>query len=282
MANTIAVVAQYLKDAVALNEVFKQRSLTMDLEAPRVQFVGADTVKLPKITFGGALGTYSRATGHVANDITLAWQTYQLSQDKGNKLMLDAMEDEEGLSQTIIPYVNEYIRKVVVPAVDTYRFGKLAAGAGTIVYSQTVAVADVIDKFAAALQALAENEVPTEGNIIYITPAVDTILQTSTDLAKYIHVGAFNGNVDLQVRMYNGNKIVVVPAGRLGTGVNFIVVNPSSVMAVVKHNPASFFAQGSIPGFDGSEVDYRLYHDLFVISERNKGIYLSMSSVDPN
>ena len=66
--------------------------------------------------------------------------------------------------------------------------------------------------------------------------------------------------------MYNGNKIVVVPAGRLGTGVNFIVVNGHSVMAVVKHNPAAFFAQGSIPGFDGSEVDYRLYHDLFVIS----------------
>ena len=47
-----------------------------------------------------------------------------------------------------------------------------------------------------------------------------------------------------------------------------MLVNPQAVMAVVKHNPASFFAQGSIPGFDGSEVDYRLYHDLFVIAQK--------------
>ena len=57
------------------------------------------------------------------------------------------MEDEEGLSASIIPYVNEYIRTIVVPAVDTYRFGKLAAGAGTIVYSQTVDCCTVSDKF---------------------------------------------------------------------------------------------------------------------------------------
>ena len=32
--------------------------------------------------------------------------------------MLDAMEDEEGLGESIIPYVNEYIRKVVVPTAN--------------------------------------------------------------------------------------------------------------------------------------------------------------------
>ena len=52
------------------------------------------------------------------------------------------MDDEEGPLETIIPYVNEYIRTIVVPAVDTYRFGK-AAGAVLMFTSQTVAVADV-------------------------------------------------------------------------------------------------------------------------------------------
>jgi len=281
MANTIAQVTQYLKDTVALNEVFKQRSLTMDIEQPKVQFVGANVVKLPKITFGAGLGTYSRATGHVANDMTLAWDTYTLSQDKGNKLLLDAMDDEEGLSASIVPYVNQYIRTVVVPAVDTYRFGKLAAGAGTIKYSITLDAATVIDKMQEAIETFLTNEVPAEGNIFYITPAMDTLLTTNSDISRRIEVGAWNGNVDLKVRQYGGNKIVVVPASRLGTGVNFMLVNPDAVMGVVKHNPAAFFPQGTVPGYDGSEVDYRLYHDMFVIENKQKGIFASLSTADP-
>lgn len=273
MANTIALAVNYLKDAVALNEVFKQRSLTTDLEAQRVQWLSADTVKLPKITFGGALGTYSRATGHVANDITLAWDTFQLTQDKGNKLLIDRMDDEEGIGDGLISYTNQYIRTLVTPAVDTYRFSKMVSGAGTRALSQTVAAADVIDKFQTALETFATNEVPTEGNILYITPAVDTLLQLSTDLSKYIQVGAFGGNADMRVRMFNGNKIVVVPASRLGSGINFILVNPSAVVGVVKHNPATLWEK--VPGYDGMQIDYRIYHDFFVLANRNKGVYVS-------
>lgn len=276
MANSIALAVNYLKDAVALNEVYKQTSLTTDLEATRIQWLAADTVKLPKITFGGALGSYSRATGHVANDITLAWETYQLTQDKGNKLLIDKMDDEEGIGTGVIAYANQYIRTIVTPAVDTYRFGKLVSGAGTTVNSDTVAAGDVIDKLQLALQTFATNEVPTEGNIIFISPAVDTLLTTSTDLSRYIQVGAFGGNADLRVRQYNGNKIVVVPAGRLGATINFIVVNPSAVVGVVKHNPAKLWEE--VPGYDGMQVDYRIYHDFFVLTNRNKGVYVSTTA----
>jgi len=280
MANSIALAVEYLKDTVALNAVFKQRTLTGDIEAPKVQFVGADTVKLPKLSFGDGLGDYNRASGHVANDVTLSWDLYKLNQDKGNKLMLDSMDDEEGLGQSIIPYVNEYIRTVVVPAVDTYRFTKLIAGAGTIEYDVTVTAATILEDILGALETFATKEVETEGNILYVTPAVDTLFQTSEDLVRYVQIGSWNGDIDTKVRMFNGNKIVVVPASRLGAGVNFVLVNPAAVMAVVKHNPASFFAQGMIPGFDGSEVDYRLYHDLFVIENKKDGIYLSMSTAE--
>lgn len=273
MANSIALAINYLKDQVALNEVAKQVLLTTDLEAPKVRWIAADTVKLPKVAFGGALGTYSRATGLTANDITLTWETYQLTQDKGNKLILDRMDDEEGLGEGIATFVNQYIRTLVVPAIDTYRFGKLKSGAGTRALSQTVAAADIVDKFLAGLEVLATNEFATEGNIIYITPALDTLLQTSTDLSKYIQVGAFGQNAELRVRMFNGNKIVVVPASRLGSGINFMIVNPTSVMGVVKHNPAEFWER--VPGFDGYQVDYRLYHDFFVIENRKMGVYVS-------
>ena len=272
MANTIAQVTAYLKDTVALNEVFKQKSLTMDIEAPKVQFIGSNVVKLPKITFGAGLGAYSRETGHVANDMTLAWDTLTLTQDKGNKLMLDRMDDEEGLASNLVPYMNEYIRTIVVPAVDTYRFSKLVSGAGTTV-ALTSTSALIVSQIEAAFQTFQENEVDLDGLVLYLNPTSFNLLNNASTIAKYFTYGVSDGAIDNRIAYFNGAKIVVVPASRLGADTQFILVQPKSVTAIVKHNPASFFAEGSIPGFDGSEIDYRLYHDIFVIANKNKGIY---------
>lgn len=84
MANSIALVTTYLADPANMNAVYKASALSRDLEAQEVKFVDGNVVKLPKYSFGGALGDYNRATGHVANDITKAWDTYTLSQDKLN------------------------------------------------------------------------------------------------------------------------------------------------------------------------------------------------------
>lgn len=275
MPNTIALAQAYLKDAVKLNQVAKEALLTGDLEANRVQFVGANTVKLPSITFGAGLGTYSRATGFVENDITLSWDTFTLSQDKGNSLKLDAMDDEEGLGQELVPYVNEYIRTVEVPEVDKYRLGVLATAAGTTEV-ETIALATAITQLMAGFETLKENEFPEEGLILYCTPAIDTLFQLSPELQRYIRVDEVrNGEVSTKVRYFNGAKIVVVPSNRMPAKANFILVHPSAQMSVVKHNPAHYYGVGTVPGFDGGQVDIRLYHDCFVIDNRKMGIYVS-------
>lgn len=278
MANTIALVQEYLKNAVALNEVAKEVLLTKDLETTQVQFVGAQTVKLPKITFGAGLGDYSRSTGFVANDMTLAWDTYTLTQDKGNSLKLDAMDDEEALGGALVPYVNQYIRTIEVPAVDKYRLGKLATGAGTT-KNETIAKATAVTQLLAAFEALKDNEFGEEGLILYLTPAIDTLIQLSTELTRYIRVDEVNVNgISTKVRYFNGAKIVVVPSSRMPAKANFILVHPASQFSVVKHNPAHYYGVGQVPGFDGGQVDMRLYHDCFVIATRNKGIYLSQTA----
>lgn len=279
MANTIALVTKYLADPNNLNEVYKLASLTSDLEAQKVQFLGANSVKLPKLTFGAGLGTYSKSAGYTAMDVTKAWDTYTLSQDKGNKLLLDAMDEEESAGEGaeagtgIISFANEYIRRVVVPAIDTYRFSKLVAGAGTT-KELTITAANAVDELETMFKTFEENEVPTEGIIIYMNPAVKSLLQTSTDLSRYVSYGTYEGRIDNRVMYYNGAKIISVPSARLGTDIQFIGVHPSAVLSVVKHNPSYFFARGTYPGMDADEIDYRLYYDLFVVTNKNKGIYV--------
>lgn len=272
MANSITKAVNYLADPQNLNAVYKASSKTIDLEANKVVFTGANSVKMPKYTFGGALGTYNRATGYVANDITKAWDTYTLSQDMGNELVLDVMDDEETRGEGIVKATNEYIRQVVVPAIDTYRFSKLVSGTGTT-KALTLTAANIVDELLTAEATLTENEVPEEGRIIYMTAAKLNLLQSSSDITKYLGVRSAEGALNMQVKTFNDAKIVVVPSGRLGASTEFLYIHPSAALSCVKHNPAYFFAAGTHRGLDADVVDYRMYYDLFVVTNKSKGIY---------
>lgn len=273
MANSFTLAQNYLADPQNLNAVYKAGSKTAMLEAERVQYEGANTVKLPKISFGTGLGTYSRATGYVANDATLAWDTYTLSQDTGNKLPIDVMDLEESKqSEGIIKFINEYVRQVVVPAVDTYRFGVMVTGAGTS-KALTVTAANIVAELLTADATLTENEVPEEGRLIFMSAAKLQLLQSASTISRYISYGTYDGHVDNRVVEFNGARIVVVPQARLGANTQFLYVHPSAVMTVVKHNPVYIVARGQHTDGDFDVALYRMYHDLFVITNKNKGIY---------
>lgn len=261
-----------MADPSNMNAVYKAAAKSIDLDTQKMQVLAANVVKLPVYTFGGALGTYDRDTGHVANAITKAWDTYTLSQDKGNKILLDPMDDEETLSEGIIKAFNEYIRQVVVPAVDTYKFGVLKTKAGTTA-AETSTAANIVTQLLTAEKTLTENEVPEEGRIIYMTAATLQFLKSSSEVTKYLSTRTTEQGLNLNVSFFNGAKIVTVPSGRLPADTQFIYIHPTAVASCVKHNPANFFAAGTIPGTDSAEIDYRLYYDLFAIENKTKGIY---------
>lgn len=274
MANSFALAQNYLNDPANLNAVYKEASKTMDLEAPRVEFAGANVVKLPKISFGAGLGDYSRANGYTALDSVLAWDTYTLSQDKGNKLPIDVMDLEESKqSEGIIKFINEYVRQVVVPAVDTYRFSKLVAGTGTT-KALTLTADNIVDELLTADATLTENEVPADGRIIYMAAAKLQLLQSSSDISKYISYGTYTGNIDNRVVSFNGARITIVPQARLGANTQFLMVHPSAVMSVIKHNPSYIVPRGQHTDGDFDVALYRMYHDCFVVANKTKGVYL--------
>ena len=275
MANSITKAVAYLADPANINAVYKAAAKSIDLDANKIQILAANVVKLPKFSFGGALGTYDRATGYVANDLTKAWDTYTLTQDKGNKIMLDSMDDEETLGEGIVKAFNEYIRQVVVPAVDTYKFGILVANPGTS-KALTVTAANILTEIFTAEATLTENEVPEEGRILFIPAAKLQLLKQSSEITRYLSVKSESdaSGINTSFEYFGDAKIVVVPQARLGADTQFIYVHPSAVASCTKHNPAKYFAAGTYPGIDADEVDYRLYYDLFPIANKPKGIYL--------
>ena len=81
-----------------IDAVYKVESLTarLDTLTRDVPFSGANEVKVMKLSTVG-LGTYSRAAGYPAGDITATWETMQLTAERGRAFSLDRMDNELSL-----------------------------------------------------------------------------------------------------------------------------------------------------------------------------------------
>jgi hypothetical protein len=239
------------------------------------------------------MGTYSRTGGYPLGDVVGAWETLTLATERGRELFIDREDDEETLGMAFGTLVGEYMRQMVVPEVDAYRFSKYASWSGieevdtpaTLSSSTVLAAIDVATEFQNS------KEVPTEGRLLYVSPAVQTFLNQA--------VSRMYGNessVSSRVTEYNGMPVIMVPQTRFykgitldagsttaaggfsktsvtGRDINFLMVHPSAVLQVKKHDNLKMFDPDTNQDKDGWKIQYRLYHDAFVYENKVDGVY---------
>jgi len=282
MANSIALVTKFQP---LLDEIYQAATLTSDLESTEVQFDGSQTVKVLKVTTGG-LNAYSRNDGFTKGATTATWESMTLTQDRGTEFNVDAMDDEETLGQTFAATMGQFIRTQVVPEVDAYRFAAIAAKTTPVTTAITTG-ASLLAAIEAGEAKLDEDEVPTEGRVLYITPTnyqlLKSALATSGGLQRIVA-----GTVDMNFSNFDGMKVVKVPTGRfhtvctIGTGgftpagvvMNFIIADPTAVIAINKHIRLRVFAPEQNQTMDAYKFQYRIYHDCFVYDNKVKGLYV--------
>lgn len=291
MANTIALAQKFQP---ILDEIYKMASLTgrMDAKSKPVSFAGANVVKVFKTTMYG-LGTYSRATGYPAGDVVGSWETLTLATERGREMFMDREDDEETLGMAFGTLVGEYMRGHVVPEVDAYRFSKYASwsGVGEVAAPTTLASGTVLAAIDAAKGVMDAAEVPAEGRILYVSDTVQGFLdaaitrmygndfEISTAVRKYNLMDVI---MISQTRFYKG---ITLDAGATGTAggftktvttgrdINFLMIYPSAVLQVKKHDNLKLFDPDTNQDKDGWKIQYRLYHDAFAYDNKVDGIY---------
>lgn len=290
MAQQIDLVARFL---ALIDAVYKVESLTarLDTLTRDVPFSGANEVKVMKLSTVG-LGTYSRAAGYPAGDITATWETMQLTAERGRAFSLDRMDNEETLGLVLGNLIREWMRVHVAPELDAYRFAKYATEAGNKV--ATAAALDTAAKVIAAIDvgmaALDEDEVPSEGRILYISTTLYHLLKASVTRSLATETG-----VERRIFTLDDMTVVPVPQTRFYTAVdlnagatsdaggfakgasahdlNFLIVHPSALLQPIKLNQVKYFSPDVNQISDGHLWQYRLYHDAFVYDNRVNGIY---------
>jgi len=274
-----------------LDEVYATSSLTsrMDGLTKPVDFAGANVVKVLKLGMVG-LANYVRETGYIVGDVTATWETLTLAISRGREFNIDRMDDEETLGMVFGSLAGEFIRTLVVPEVDAYRFATYA-GWGSVGQATpaTYTSSTIIAALDAAKAAMNAASVPVEGRILYISDTCLGFLEAA--------VTRMLGNESAANRTLNfwdGMPIVMVPQTRFysaitltagsattggfannGSEMNFMIVHPSAVLQVTKHANLKIFSPEENQSKDAWKFQYRLYHDAFVYDNKVAGVYHS-------
>lgn len=289
MANYIELFKQYIPE---LDKVYKNASLTANMDGASElarQGANADEMIIPKISMDGQ-ANYSRNGGYVNGDVTLTNETVKCNYDRGRMFTVDALDDIETASIAFGQLAGEYIRTKYVPEQDAFRFAKYAQEAGTKVTGATLATGEaVIAGIRAATNQMDEDEVPTEGRILYITPTLKGLVDDLETIKSREVLERFSQIVLVpQTRFYT--KITLndgTTAGQEAGGyvpaadaekLNFLAIHPSAVIQYTKRNVNKVISPEANQTSDGWKFGFRSVGIAEVYENKVAGIYASSQS----
>lgn len=257
VANSIDLATRFLP---FLDEVYKRESLSsvLDTLPERVNWIGAQTAKVFKVDVDG-LGDYNRNAGFVPGSSDGTWETLTIQKDRGRSFTIDVMDNDETVGMAFASTLGQFERVSVVPEIDAYRFAKYAAGAGTTVTGTLTNSDDIPGLLTTAQAAMDDKEVPYEGRILFCNPTIYGYLKN--DITRYVDNEATD--INRTVEMYDNMRVIRVPSGRFntvctlaqptdasstggytaaGVDINFMIVHPSAVLQVIKHQIPRVFS----------------------------------------
>lgn len=287
MANTIALAKNYTS---ILDEVYCNASVTADLTSDNTMVragANANEIIYPQISVSG-LGDYSRNSGYTNGSVNLEWKTAKFNYDRGTKISVDVMDNEESRDIAFTMAGAELMRTKVAPEADAFVFATLAGTAG-ISKATPATYADATEFLSALIVAknkMDEDEVPEEGRILYATPtlmngvmALDTTksreILNSFTVKKKVPQSRFYTAIDLLDGKSSGEEAGHYKKATEGKDINFMIIHKPAVIKYDKHTASDIIPASANPDADADISKYRKYGIVDVYQNKVAGIYLS-------
>lgn len=287
MANSFTLPKNYTD---LLDEVYKKASVTADLVSDSTMVragVNVNEICYPKMTVTG-LGDYDRNSGYTNGSVTLDWETVQYNYDRGTKISVDAMDDQESFNLAFGKAGAELVRTRVAPEADAFTFATLAGLTG--ISKATAATYSNASDFLAALitavNTMDEDEVPEEDRYLYATPSLlNSVMGLDTTksrevLAKFaktqkVPQSRFYTAIDLLDGKTSGEEAGHYVKASGGKDINFMIIHKSAIIKYDKHVANDIIAPANNPNSDSYILKYRKYGLVDAYENKVAGIYLS-------
>lgn len=262
-----------------VDEVFTSDSKKSLLTNNDFDWTGAHTVKVYKISTG-KMNDYDRAgtgTGAAGSrygnveSLDATTEEFTLKKDRSFTFAIDKLDTDETAQQLQgATALSRQQRAVVIPEIDSYTYGVMAAGAGHKPTAKELTIDNIYDEITAGTEALDDAEVPETSRVLVVTPSVYRMMKKCKDIILETEVGA-----DMRLKGVIGNldgmAVVKIPASRLPENFGFMIAHPCATVAPTKLE--DYKIHQDAPGISGSLVEGRICYDAFVLENKTKAIY---------
>ncbi|MCL1888890.1 MAG: hypothetical protein FWF99_00095 [Desulfovibrionaceae bacterium] len=291
-ANNISLAELY---KAALDRIYLMGARSAILEGNNAYIRPSDNPKVIWIARQSlqGLGDYSRADGYVSGDITLEWDPYSLEYDRGRLFQVDEMDNTEALDLPLLNLVAQFMDEYVTPEIDALRFAKIANQAWNMESLYFNAADEAIAAWDVALETLDNAEVPQENRHVFMSVRMYHMLRRDkVERERLVPAQSSDSNFDT----LDGINITIVPPARFFSGIqllsgmdgeaqggfvkgadetplNFLLVHLPAVSAVTKHAIPRIFGPTVNQRANATQFDYRIYHDIFVPTNKAPAIY---------
>ena len=287
MPNTIALAKNFVP---LLDEVYQRESVTSDLTGdPAMARAGANAKEIvyPQIAVTG-LGEYDRNSGYTQGTVDLKWVSTEYNYDRGAKLSVDAMDNQETYNIAFGMAGAELMRTRVAPEADAFTFATLA-GIADISKGEAKTLADAaafLNELLEAKNKMDNDEVPEEGRILYATPSLlNGLMMMDTTKSKEILAcfaikkpvpqGRFYTKIDMLDGKTAGEEAGHYKKSEDAKEINFMIIHKPAIIKHDKHVVSNIIPASANPDADAGIIKYRKYGLVDVYKNKKAGIYLS-------
>lgn len=283
-----------------LQQKYETESKSDDLTKSNlgVQFINAQTIKLPRMTVSG-YKDHTRTAGFNAGTLSNDWEPKKLSHDRDIEFWIDPMDiDETNLTLSVANIQNTFETEQAIPEKDCYRFSKLYSELNTykasLINTDVVTSANFLELFDEQMTKMDEAGVPEEGRILYVTPSMDKIIKNAEGMDRYISITSGSNSINRKVHSLDDVTIKKVPSSRLKTlynftngcvadgsakQINFILIHTSCVVCRDKYSYIKLFTPGTDSRTaDGYLYQNRSYGDLFLLEKKVDGVAMNVEA----
>lgn len=254
----------------------------------RYKWTGANTIQIPSLSTTGRTDGDRDTISVAKRNFDNAWEPKTLSNFRQWSTLVHPMDiDETNQVVSIQNITKVFNEEQKFPEMDAYLVSKLYAdwlAAGMTADTTALTVENILTVFDGYMQDMDEANVPKVGRMLYVTPAINTLLKNAKEISRFIQNG--DENIRRAVASLDEVKIESVPSAlmktaydftegwKAGTGakqINMLLAHPSAVITPEKYT----FAQLDPPsaGSNGKYVYFEeSYDDTFLLNKRKDAV----------
>lgn len=286
MPNTIALAKNYVS---LLDEVYRKASVTADLTSDKAMSragANANEIIYPQISVTG-LGDYDRNSGYTTGAVDLKWQTVPFNYDRGTKISVDVMDNEESRNLAFGMAGATLMREKIAPEADAFTFATIAGmDSITKVTGEIANAAQFLDALLTAWSQMDEDEVPQEQRMLYATATLlNSVMSLDTTksrevlalfaVKKVVPQARFYTAIDMLDGKSTGEEAGHYKKASTGADINFMILHKPAVIKFDKHIASNIISAASNPDADADIIKYRKYGLVDAYKNKRAGIYMS-------